>query len=221
MKNRVSIFAVIFLTTVSFYSCKKDKESNSTTTVTDIDGNIYNVVKIGNQYWMKENLKTTRYNDSTPIPTGLSDAAWQSTPSGAYAIYDNNSGNNDVYGKLYNWHAINTAKLAPAGWHVPTDAEWTTLVNTLGGGSVAGGAMKGTTTTWWNSPNTGATNSSGFTGLPAGSRYSNGPFNRIGIIGFFWSSNASAFILNYDDSVVDNSNSGLKENGFSVRCVKD
>ncbi|MBK9327803.1 MAG: fibrobacter succinogenes major paralogous domain-containing protein [Sphingobacteriales bacterium] len=137
-------------------------------TVTDIDGNVYNVVKIGNQCWMKENLKTTRYNDGSAIPTGLSNTAWEATTNGAYAIYDNNAANNTTYGKLYNWYAVNTGKLAPAGWHVPTDAEWTTLTTYLGGVRVAGGPMKATTL--WASPNVGATNSSGFTGLPAGYR---------------------------------------------------
>jgi uncharacterized protein (TIGR02145 family) len=135
-------------------------------TVTDIDGNVYNTVTIGTQCWMAENLKTTRYNDGTAILTGLSNADWQITTSGAYAIYNNDPANNTTYGKLYNIYAVKTNKLAPAGWHVPTYTEWTTLTTYLGGEAVAGGKMKATTL--WSSPNTGATNSSGFTGLPAG-----------------------------------------------------
>ncbi len=193
-------------------------------TVTDIDGNVYNTVTIGTQCWMKENLKTTRYNDGTAIPTGLSDAAWQNTTSGAYAIYDNNAANNTTYGKLYNWYAVNTGKLAPAGWHVPTDAEWSTLTNYLGGVVVASGAMKATTL--WNSPNTGATNSSGFTGLPAGFRSINGAFNNIGYFGSFWSSTEyDAYYAWYRYLFYSSSFAYRgyldKRNGFSVRCVRD
>ncbi len=193
-------------------------------TCTDIDGNVYRTIRIGTQVWMAENLKTTRYKDGSAIPTGLSDAAWQATTSGAYAIYDNNVANNTTYGKLYNWYAVNTGKLAPAGWHVPTHAEWTTLTTFLGGESVAGGAMKATTL--WNSPNTGATNSSGFTGLPAGYRYYSGAFTNVGYDGHFWSSTeySSNFAwnrnLNYSssDAIRGNYNKG---GGFSVRCVRD
>jgi uncharacterized protein (TIGR02145 family) len=192
-------------------------------TVTDIDGNIYHTVRIGTQVWMKENLKTTRYKDGTTIPTGLSNAAWQATTSGAYAIYNNNAANNTTYGKLYNWYAVNTGKLAPAGWHVPTDAEWTTLINYLGGEAVAGGKMKATTL--WSSPNTGATNSSGFTGLPAGA-WDGSFFNNIGNTSLFCSStefgtyNAFVYDLHYNSSGFY---SGVtsKVGGFSVRCVKD
>ncbi len=193
-------------------------------TVTDIDGNVYNTVTIGTQCWMAENLKTTRYNDGSAIPTGLSDAAWQNTTSGAYAIYNNDPSNNTTYGKLYNWYAVNTGKLAPAGWHVPTDAEWTTLTTYLGGTSVAGAAMK--TTNLWLSPNTGATNSSGFTGLPAGNRYFNGSFYNFGGDGYFWSSmettttNAWGCILYYNSSNAYR-NYRDKREGFSVRCIKD
>lgn len=190
--------------------------------VSDIEGNVYNTIEIGTQTWMVENLRTTRYNDGTAISTGLSNVDWQSTSSGAYANYNNNV--DDTYGKLYNWYAVNTGKLAPTGWHVPTDAEWTTLTSYLGGESVAGGAMKATTL--WDSPNTNATNSSGFTGLPAGVRFDFGFYDGIGKYVDFWSSteydtgDASILYLNYS-----NSNGGRghnkKEYGFSVRCVKN
>lgn len=194
-------------------------------TVTDIDGNVYNVVKIGNQCWMKENLKTTRYKDGTAIPTGLSNTAWQNTTSGAYAIYNNNAANNTTYGKLYNWYAVNTGKLAPAGWHVPTDAEWTTLINFLGGETVAGNKMKATIL-WAPFSGIANTNSSGFTGLPAGVRSNNGTFNFIGTTGLFWSSsengtsNAWYRYLNSNNSNASSYANG-KQYGFSVRCVRD
>ena len=191
-------------------------------TVTDIDGNVYNTVTIGTQCWMAENLKTTRYNDGTAILTGLSNADWQSTTSGAYAIYNNDPANNTTYGKLYNSYAVKTNKLAPAGWHVPTYAEWTTLIAFLGGVSIAGGAMKATIL--WSSPNTGATNSSGFTGLPAGYRNINGTFSNIGFYGYFWSSDSYYSCwssLNNSNNSVGSSCDLFREKGFSVRCVKD
>lgn len=194
-------------------------------TVTDIDGNVYNVVKIGNQYWMKENLKTTRYKDGTTIPTGLSNAAWQATTTGAYAIYNNGTANNTTYGKLYNWYAVNTGKLAPAGWHVATDAEWTTLTSFLGGESVAGDKMKAINL-WASHLGITNTNSSGFTGLPAGYRSNNGLFGGIGYYAYFWSStedgngNAKYRYLNYNTSYAYTGNA-YKEGGSSVRCVRD
>lgn len=191
-------------------------------TVTDIDGNVYNTVTIGTQCWMAENLKTTRYNDGTAILTGLSNADWQSTTSGAYAIYNNDPANNTTYGKLYNSYAAKTNKLAPAGWHVPTYAEWTTLTTFLGGESIAGGAMKAITL--WISPNTGATNSSGFTGLPSGYRNINGTFSDIGFYGYFWSSDSYyscwSSLKNSNNSVGSDCDL-FRQKGFSVRCVRD
>ncbi|MBK9330086.1 MAG: fibrobacter succinogenes major paralogous domain-containing protein [Sphingobacteriales bacterium] len=132
---------------------------------------------------MVENLKTTRYNDGSAIPTGLSGLTWEYTTSGAYAIYNNDPANKATYGMLYNWHAVNTGKLAPAGWHVPTDAEWTILTTYLGGDSIAGRVMK--SINLWLNPNIGSTNSSGFTGLPAGWRDGFGSFGAIWNYGYF------------------------------------
>jgi uncharacterized protein (TIGR02145 family) len=199
----------------------KEKEDS---TVTDIDGNIYHTVRIGTQVWMKENLKTTRYNDGTAISTGLDNVAWQTTTNGAYAIYNNNAANNTTYGKLYNWYAVNTGKLAPTGWHVPTESEWAILYTYLDGEPVAGGKMKSTSS--WNSPNTGATNSSGFTGLPGGWRSSTGQYELIGDYGFWWSSteidlnSVWRHYLSYNNSFLYRS-SWTKQHGFSVRCIKN
>ena len=194
----------------------------------DIDGNEYATVIIGNQVWMSENLKVTKYRDGTAIPTGLSNSEWENTTSGAYAVYDNNETHADTYGYLYNWYAVDDSRnIAPDGWHVPTDDEWTTLTDYLGGTSVAGGKMKETGTSHWNSPNTGATNESGFTAFPGGYRYgSNGYYNDVGSYGYFWSSsephssNAWERKLYYDDSGVNRVNT-IKKRGFSVRCVRD
>jgi uncharacterized protein (TIGR02145 family) len=193
-------------------------------TITDIDGNTYSTVTIGTQCWMRENLKTSKYNDGTSIPTGLSDAAWENTTSGAYAINDNNAANNTIYGKLYNWYAVNTGKLCPTGWHIPSDVEWTVLTDFLGGESVAGGKMK--TTTGWQAPNTGATNSSGFSGLPGGSRVGDGNYDEIGFFGGWWSSTETdtgfawyRYLFFNDGNVYGYVNDrGI---GLSCRCLRD
>ena len=192
---------------------------------TDIDGNTYTSIIINGQEWMQQNLAVTKYRNGDPIPTGLSNTTWQNTTSGAYAIYNNDAANNTLYGKLYNWYAVNDGRgLCPTGWHVPSDAEWTTLENNLGGSGVAGGKMK--STTGWTSPNTGATNSSGFTAFPGGCRNSNGTYDGIGNFGFWWSSSESGSgsawtrSLYYSVSIVVRSNFN-KRLGFSVRCVRD
>ena len=209
------------------YQFKIIADDLDTTTVTDIDGNVYQTVQIGDQLWMAENLKVTKYRDGTAIPTGLSNSSWGNTSSGAYAVYDDNEANADTYGYLYNWYAVDDSRnIAPEGWHVPTDAEWTTLTDYLGGESVAGGKLKEAGTEHWNSPNTGATNESGFTALPGGQRnYYNGDYDDMGGYGFFWSStentSTSAWgrILVYYHSEGVRS-SGDKQDGFSVRCLR-
>jgi uncharacterized protein (TIGR02145 family) len=193
---------------------------------TDIDGNTYTSIIINGQEWMQQNLAVTKYRNGDPIATGLSNTTWQNiTNDGAYAIYNNDAANNTLYGKLYNWYAVNESRgLCPTGWHVPSDTEWTTLETNLGGSSVAGGKMK--STTGWTSPNTGATNSSGFTAFPGGYREANGTYNTIGYAGYWWSSseNYSSYVwyrsLAYDVSNVYRTTSS-KQVGFSVRCVRD
>ncbi|MBV5313662.1 MAG: hypothetical protein JZU47_10225 [Prolixibacteraceae bacterium] len=195
--------------------------------VTDADGNVYPTIKIGNQIWMAENLKTTKYNDGTTIPNVTDNTTWAALKTGAYCYYNNDAINyKATYGTLYNWYAVNTNRLCPAGWHVPTDSEWTTLTTYIGGESVAGGKLKGTGTTHWLTPNTGATNEVGFTALPAGYRGSNGTFYYIGYGGYWWSS--TEYLTNYVwHWYVFYSDSGVrrygytKEHGFSVRCVRD
>lgn len=194
-------------------------------TVTDIDGNVYTTVRIGTQLWTVENLRTTRYKDGSAINTGLSDAAWGSATTGAFALYADNNTNNDLYGKLYNWHAVNTGKLAPEGWHIPTRAEWDVLVNYLGGSSVAGGKMK-SASVLWNAPNLGATNSSGFTGLPAGWKGTSGNYSLIGESAYWWASSernaAQGDYLRVDDELAGSAiNGATKQFGYAVRCIKD
>jgi len=196
-------------------------------TFTDIDGNIYHTVKIGTQTWTVENLKTTKYNDGTAIPLVTDGTAWGNLTTGAYCWYNNDvNANKATYGALYNWYAVNTGKLAPTGWHVPTDAEWTTLSTYLGGDNVSGGALKEAGTAHWASPNSGATNSSGFSALPGGYRYYNGYFYYIGSYGYWWSATETAAsgayyrYLFYDYSDLSR-NSYFKSCGFSVRLVRD
>ena len=147
-------------------------------------------VSICDQVWMKKNLDVDHYRNGDPIPQVTDPTQWANLTTGAWCYYNNDPANRTTYGKIYNWYAVNDSRgLAPVGWHIPTDAEWTELENCLGGESVAGGKMKETGTTHWLSPNTGATNESGFTALPGGSRsYMNGLYYEIGQSGAWWSS---------------------------------
>jgi uncharacterized protein (TIGR02145 family) len=197
-------------------------------TLLDEDGNTYNVISIGIQVWMAENLKTTKYKDGTSIPNVIDNTTWNGLSTDAYCWYNNDDASfKATYGALYNWFAVNTAKLCPTGWHVPSDAEWTTLTTYLGGESVAGGKLKETGIAHWQSPNTGATDEIGFTALPGGYRGFNGTSVSIGGGGSWWSSSVYSTQdawhrgLNYSSSNVSRSNGGDKRDGFSVRCLKD
>jgi uncharacterized protein (TIGR02145 family) len=195
--------------------------------ITDIDGNTYNTVWIGGQNWMAENLKVTKYNDNTSIPNVTDNTEWENLSNGAYAWYDNDKATyGDTYGALYNWYAVETGNLCPSGWHVPTDEEWTTLTEYLGGADVAGGKLKETGTTHWFNPNEGATNESGFTALPGGYRGYVGDFSYVGYDGYWWSATeyrtygAWYRSMYYGYSTVSRY-SHDKEFGFSVRCLRD
>ena len=201
--------------------------------VTDVDGNTYKTVYIGTQKWMGENLKTSKYSDGTTIPIISNNTQWQSNKTGAWAYYNNDAANNAKYGKLYNWYAVSKTtngnkNVWPTGWHVPTDADWTVLTDYLGGASVAGGKMKEVGRTSWNFPNIDATNTSLFTGLPGGYRFSNGDYKVIGDFGYWWSSteyteytyNAWNRLLITSNGNV-NSYSYTKGDGLSVRCLRD
>jgi uncharacterized protein (TIGR02145 family) len=195
--------------------------------VADVDGNIYSTVRIGSQVWMAENLKTTKYNDGTVIPNVTDGTAWTALTTGAYCDYNNTPGNSNTYGKLYNFYTVVDArKLCPTGWHVPSDTEWTTLITYLGGDSVVGGKLKETGTTHWNTPNTGATNETGFTALPGGYRIDGGLFINIGNFGDWWSSAVAGTTSALNFCVAYNYSEAIqfydhKSFGFSVRCVRD
>ncbi len=211
--------------------------NGETGTVTDVEGNVYQTVKIGEQWWMAENLRTSQYNNGDNLLTGLDDTQWEHTTQGAYSIYENDDDNLNTYGKLYNWHAVmDNRGLCPAGWHLPTDEEWQQMEMHLGmsqdeaegsgwRGTDEGGKLKATGTDYWDDPNTGATNESGFTALPAGGRTYLGMYIFLNEWAYFWTSTEQTAdysswyrVLSYNSAQVfrfyNHQNSG-----FAVRCV--
>ena len=200
--------------------------SNSSYSIRDNDENAYNAVKIGNQIWMAENLKTTKYNDGTVIPLVSDYNAWSNLTSAGFCWYRNDAESfKDNYGALYNGYTISTGKLCPLGWHVPSVEDWMILINYCGGDK-AGVYLKEMGSENWISPNAGATNTTGFAARPGGSRGNYGSFLDIGLRGHWWSSseydkpnvwsiNMSSF---YSDVTESSDN---KKSGLSVRCIKD
>jgi len=184
-------------------------------------------VTIGTQVWMTKNLDVATFRNGDPIPEAKTDEEWEKAGENkqpAWCYYDNDTANGAKYGKLYNWYAVNDSRgLAPTGWHVPSNAELYTLTDFLGGEGVAGTKMK--STSGW-AENGNSTNTSGFSGLPGGNRYSNGSFYDIGKYGSWWSSTENATgsawyrYLYYNDGDVGRS-SFSKKSGFSVRCLRD
>jgi len=203
--------------------------AQNTLTVTDLDGNVYKTVNIGTQVWMKENLKVTRYRNGSVIgttPSATLDVSSESTPKYQWA-YNGNESSVVTYGRLYTWYVVTDSRnVCPTGWHLPTDAEWTTLTDYLGGAKIAGGKLKETGTAHWQSPNTGATNETGFTALPGSYRSINGEFNHYGNYGGWWSSTEFNTYMAWPRymtgiaSYVGRYGYG-KSIGFSVRCLKD
>jgi uncharacterized protein (TIGR02145 family) len=231
MKNIKKSIVYILMIAINLYGCKKDDSSSPLTygTMTDQDGNVYKTITINSKTWSVENLKTTKYRNGEPIPIVTNGATWAALSTGAYCWYNNDEAANKAnYGALYNWFAISDSRnLAPTGWHVATNAEWTSLITFLGGENIAGGKMKETGTTHYTSPNTGATNESGFAALPSGYRSSgDGAFLMLGKSGFWWSSTAYdvnfawTYAVGFDDAGCYRSNYD-KPGGSSVRLVKD
>lgn len=197
--------------------------------LTDLDNNVYKTITIGNQTWMAENLRVTRYNDTTPILLEADNIEWINCSNFRLPRYcwQNNDAirYKETYGALYNWFSVETGKLCPSGWHVPSDNEWTILCNNLGGETIAADKLKETGTSHWFETNE-ATNETGFTAIPAGGRNIYGSFTSIGGFGYWWSSsgsgNGSALKRNMycnDDGVFSYAIGGGY--GFSVRCIKD
>lgn len=203
--------------------------SNGSSTVSDIDGNIYHIVSIGGQCWLKENLKTRHYKNGLPITTLTNNLNWQNVTYGAVCNYDNIASNSQTYGKVYNWYSVaDPSGLCPTRWHVPTDGEWTTLIDFLGVGAVAGGAMKEIGVLHWASPNFGSTNSSDFTALGAGHRNDDGTYQDLGFTGIWWTSTNYSSTGDWAQNIeIQNIGTGIGGNlvpktfGYSVRCVHD
>jgi len=216
----------------------KPEDKDDSSVVYDLDGNRYNVMKIGEQFWLKENLRTKLYNDTTRIATGLDAQEWSKMKHGAYAVYDDKPGNVEKYGLLYNGYAAASGKLCPLSWHVATDADWKELEKFYGipeseldrTGERGNIAEKLKISDGWNASVFSATNSSGFSILPAGSRRDNGEFNTLGQYGNFWTSTVYddryGLLYLWNHHVHYNTNAvgriyTVAQNGYSCRCVKD
>ena len=255
MKYAALLLIISLIPIFLHFGCdSSDPVSPDDTTVTDIDGNVYDIVQIGDQWWMAENLRTTRYRNGDDIPTGLSHDDWRYAESDAYAMYPHDDVDGisteaemiEAYGLLYNWHAATDERgLCPEGWHLPGDDDFQKLTIFLGLsheeadssgllGAGEGGKMKSIRTEpqshpRWDSPNPGATNESGWSGLPAGARLFHGSFSFAGLAGYWWSATESTEY--HEDSAwyhsVYSSNDQIgryyhfKHNGFSVRCLRD
>lgn len=214
------ILAVIVLMLMG--SCSDHK------TVTDVDGHVYGVVKIGKQVWMAENLRVRRYRNGDIIDHVPNDSGWAKTRGGAFCSYGNKEENTGQYGNLYNGYAVHDGRnIAPAGWHVPTAAEIATLIQHLGGDTVGGGTMKTRGITDWLYPNTGATNASGLAALPGGYRYGpDGTFHTLGSNGYWWCTTGSFELYTWSKRFYTgfadiNRDKQYLTYGFSIRCIKD
>ena len=224
MKKSITLYIIgSLLGLVLITNCEKEEFI----LICDGDGNIYKSVVIGTQTWLTENLKTTKYNNGVSIPLVTDNNKWSTSTTPAYCFYDNDSLTyKNAYGALYNWYTVETGLLCPDGYHVPTDAEWDTLLEYLGGQYEAGGRMKEIGTLHWEVPNTNATNKSGFSALPGGQRSKSGTFTGLKTCCRFWSSTNSSTSWVRDRSLFNNrtvvgSDGWDKRCGFSVRCIKD
>lgn len=194
--------------------------------VIDADGNLYHTVRIGKQNWMVENLKVTKFRNGDPVLNAIESEERSHHATETYSDYDDHENISNKYGRLYNWYVVHESRnICPSGWHIPNDAEWTTLTIYLGGENVAGGKMKQTDSTMWFSPNTGATNESGFSGIPAGVNRNN-TYSFKGSCGYWWSSTEydstyawGRYLFNHITKISRNYYD--KSYGFSVRCLSD
>jgi uncharacterized protein (TIGR02145 family) len=203
-------------------------------TITDIDGNVYKTIQIGTQVWMAENLKTTKYNNGTPIPNVINNTEWRNLTTPGYSWYNNDAQTfKTTYGALYNWYTVtDNRNLCPASYHIPTDADWTTLQTYIGGGRFTSGKLKEAGTAHWPSPNVIGTNETGFTALPGGYRFSDVytntdvSFIEVGNSGLWWSTSDFGYGEAIYWSMTQGDfdfwpNTSFKSDGLSVRCVKD
>jgi uncharacterized protein (TIGR02145 family) len=225
-KRSFAVLASMFLYLLMLSCDSGNNPTTSSGTVTDIDGNVYHTVSIGKQVWMVENLKTTRFNDGSAIPLVTDPTAWSNLTTLGYCWFLNDGATyKSTYGALYNWYTVTMGNLAPTGWHVPTDSEWTVLITFLGGDDEVGNKLKETGTTHWVS-NADATNDYGFAALPGGYRSTDGSFRYVGLFGYWWSATTSGAMDAWDRNMsssytgVDRNNN-LNQGGLSVRCLRD
>jgi len=195
-------------------------------TIKDADGNVYSTVNIGKQLWMGEDLKTTKFNDGNEIALVTDNMKWKQLKTLAYCWFENDSTNNIEYGALYNWYAVNTKKLCPVGWHVPSDIEWETMINSLGDIDTRADKLKITGNDFWKGTFSTATNETGFSALPGGMRFDAGSFPLFGRnFAVWWSSTGSNNFawnrgLYFTSSKTFRGHEDMRS-GFSVRCIKD
>ena len=225
-KNKIEIFPLIVMVLVLILtnSCKKDEEPP---VIKDSDGNVYTSVTIGTQVWMVENLKTTKLNDGSTITYITDDNEWDKLITPGFGWWDNDKANyKDPYGAYYNWETVKSGKLCPSGWHVPSDTEWAKLISYLGGENVAGGKLKETGTAHWESPNTGATNETGFTLVGGGFRNWYGSYTDFGTSSVLWSSTEydaeQAWAVWCSNWSTEAGRAYIhKTAGYNVRCLKN
>lgn len=242
MRKKVFIYPLLIIgfVLILFNGCKKDELSGSST-VKDIDGNVYNTVTIGSQVWMVENLKTTKYRNGDPIPNIAGGDEWSNVKTGAQCNYNNDATIGNKFGKLYNWYAVNDSRnLAPTGWHIPSEDDWEILDNYVAANLGTSGALikaLASKTDWSDASMLGddlsKNNTSGFTAMPGGYRSSyHGGFSWIGDYGAWWSSKECLYpkLSAWSRSMGDNDTGWSNEMfvdpypmnyGLSVRCVKD
>lgn len=246
-------YLLFILSAITLFGCSTQNPSPNTNNsnnysytqganLIDADGNVYpTFITSCGQTWMQKNLDVSHYRNGDVIPQVTDPATWTNLTTGAWCYYNNDPALGAVYGKLYNWYAVNDSRgLAPSGWHVPSESDWSKFVKCIDhnadttyqnwNSTSAGGALKEAGTSHWIAPNTGATNTSGFGGLPAGMRYNyDGHFNDIGYTSIWWSSTedntnyAWGHLIDYDSEAFGRNDGPLefKKNGFSVRCIKD
>ena len=226
MKKNNFLFILGCITALIISSTGCSKEETKDNAIKDIDGNVYHSITIGTQTWMLENLKVTKFASGTPISVVTDSSVWNHLLTPACCWSYNDIANKNTYGALYNGYAAGVSNICPEGWHVPSSIEWTTLATNLGGADVAGGKLKETGTNHWWNPNQGATNETGFTAVPGGTRFLNGDFDGLGASCVFWSTfayddnNANAWDMSYVNTVFY-SGYYSKKCGYSIRCIKD
>jgi len=219
-------FAFVLGSSLYFFS-SCSKSDSPPPPITDVDGNTYKTVRIGEQTWMAENLRTAKFSDGNAIPAISDPSAWSGLDTPGYCCYNNDRDSiGEIYGALYNFYAVASSKVCPEGWHVPTVDDWQKLRDFLGDTLVSGGLLKESGTLHWEAPNTGADNSTGFQALPAGIRYFEGTFSSLSNFTAFWSSteyeSAKGWYLSlYYSGTTVQLNQASKKDGFSVRCIKD